>query len=722
MQNQVPGMCSAIMEQTAEKSVESAGVVVRRKPLITALSLAMMGSLPVPVIAADEVMQTLVVTASRADEVNTEVPVSIGVVNEIQLELDQGTHIQDSTRHMAGVTINQLSGSSSHNTGIRMPLNYDGYYLFLQDSVPLQSSAFFNHNGLRWTSYNTSAQQIEVLKGAGSTLYGSGAVAATVNVLSDEPQSEPAGKLLVQGGENDYGQVKASYTNAINEDQSFLVAGSFLQDNGWREHTARERSEVLLKHQWQLNDTNELKTQFQASSHEDEMASSLSETQFKTTPELSGLSDAVLAIDPVRESDFARLSMEWTHFFSDQLELSLIPYVRYNTNDYIATWRSYTPKSETSVTTLGVLAKGIYSHDSGSETLFGLDVEHSESDTFSFQPLDVIVSSWGGRSTTYTKGFTYRDQTITYKNLSPYLQHNFQATDKLVLQAGLRYDYNAYELDNNLAETDNDGFGNRQLSDRDDDFNSLNPKLGFNYQYDGQHSVYGRLAQANRLPTASTLYNLKSGDSGSLVGGVEEETSTTAELGYRLQREDLYLTLAIYRMEIEDAIVSATDTSGDSYRTNAGEVRHEGIELELGYGFSRDWSGTLALSRSRHKFVDYVNNGTDLSGNELMRGPNGKGSASLNWNPSSLSALDLQLQVDYFGNYWMDDANTARGDGYTLAHVKGRYQFDKNITFYGRVENLFDRDYAYQSEVSWGRTKFYPGAPMTVSAGVEYRW
>ncbi|MCO4758973.1 MAG: hypothetical protein KC477_13205, partial [Oceanospirillaceae bacterium] len=66
MQNQVPGMCSASMEQTAEKSVENAGVVVRRKPLITALSLAMMGSLPVPVVAADEVMQTLVVTASRA--------------------------------------------------------------------------------------------------------------------------------------------------------------------------------------------------------------------------------------------------------------------------------------------------------------------------------------------------------------------------------------------------------------------------------------------------------------------------------------------------------------------------------------------------------------------------------------------------------------------------------------------------------------------------------
>ena len=122
--------------------------------------------------------------------------------------MDQGAHIQDSTRLMAGVTINQLSGSSSHNTGIRMPLNYDGYYLFLQDSIPLQSSAFFNHNGLRWSSYNTSAQQIEVLKGAGTTLYGSGAVAATVNVLSAEPTFYSKGHISILGGEHDYGQIK----------------------------------------------------------------------------------------------------------------------------------------------------------------------------------------------------------------------------------------------------------------------------------------------------------------------------------------------------------------------------------------------------------------------------------------------------------------------------------------------------------------------------------
>ena len=668
----------------------------------------------------EELLPQMVITASRTQEHYSEVPETISSASQAQLKLDQGGHIQDSTRQMAGVTINQLSGSSSHNTAIRMPINYDGYYLFLQDSVPLQSAAFFNHNGLRWSSYNTSADQIEVMKGAGTTLYGSGAVAATINVLSNQPTTEPQGQLSVQAGANDFGQVRAQYSTAINDQQSFLIAGSLLQDNGWREHTARERGELLVKHRWLIDEKNELNSQLQLSRHKDEMASSLTGDQFNDTPELSGLSDEVLATDPVRDSDFIRLSSEWTHFASDQLELSVIPYLRQNTNDYTATWRSYTPKSDSTVNTAGALMKGIYSFDNGNELLFGMDLEHSESDLFSYQPLEVTVSSWGGGSTTYTKGFIYRDQTIRYQNASPYTQFNWLTTEQLQIQAGLRYDYNRFELANNLTATDDDGYGNRQLADRSDSFNSLSPKLGFTWQLDQQSSVYGRLARSNRLPTGSALYNLKSGDSASLVGGVSEETSTTSELGYRSYHNDLTLNLALYRMDIDDAIVSADDSNGDSYRTNAGQVRNEGIELELDYRLSPAFSASLAWSLSKHHYIDYINDGTDFSGKSQALAPNNKGGLTLNWTPDSNT--QLQLAVDHFGSYWMDDANTRRGDSYTLTHLKGRYQLAPDLTLYGRIENLFDRQYAYQSEISWGNAKFYPGTPRSLKAGIEYSW
>lgn len=677
-------------------------------------------TVPHTAFATDEIAPTMVVTASRADEASNALPVSVSTVDDQQLKLDQGVHIQDSTRMMAGVTINQLSGSSSHNTGIRLPLNYDGYYLFLQDSIPLQSSAFFNHNGLRWSSFNTSADQIEVLKGAGTTLYGSGAVAATINVLSAEPSFTPKGHVSVLAGEDDYAQIKVQHSDKISEDQAFLFSASALQDNGWRDHTARDRQEVLVKHLWKIDADTELKTQFQASTMTDEMATSLNATQLKEDRTQSGLSDAVQAINPERDSDFVRLSFELTHSLNDQFTFSLIPYSRYNTNDYIATWRSYTPQSESSVTSFGLLAKGNWVHDNGNETIFGVDLEHSESETDSFQPLDVTVTSWSG-TTNYIEGFKYRDQEITYKNISPYIQHNLMFGDALTVQAGLRYDYNRYELDNHLAETDDDGFGNRQLADRKDKFTSLNPKLGFHYALDGNSGFYGRVAQANRLPTASTLYNLKSGDSGSLVGGVKEETSTTFELGYRFHREDLALSTAIYRIDIDDAIVSALDNIGDSYRTNAGKTRHQGIEVELSYVLSPSWSTKLALSHSKHEYIDYINDGDDFSGNEMQRAPRNKVGLTLNWSPVTLPGLVTQLQADHFGSYWKDNENTVKAPSYTLLHLKGQYELTPDMQLFGRVDNLFDRDYNYQTEIRWGE-KFYPGAGRTFKAGLKYNW
>lgn len=688
--------------------------------LVPIITITAVSTLILPLLAQAEVqLPPLVITASRSQEVNNGLAESISVTKDEQVALDQGGHIQDSMRQMAGVTINQLSGSSSHNTAIRMPINYDGYYLFLQDSVPLQSVAFFNHNGLRWSSYNTSAQQIEVLKGAGSTLYGSGAVAATINVLSEEPTAMPAGKLLVQGGENGFGLVRARYSGAIHPQQNMLISGSLLHNDGWRDHTTRDRGELLMKHDWIMDEKNALKTQLQLSRHEDEMAGSLTEAQYREDPKHAGLSHDVLATDPVRESDFVRLSSDWTHFANDQWEVSVIPYLRRNTNDYTATWRSYTPKSESTVDSIGALLKSTYARNNGDEVLVGMDLEHSESDLYSYQPIDVTVK--GRRGTTqYIKGFVYRDQTITYHNASPYLQYNLQLSDALQLQAGVRHDYSRFELGNQLAAIDNDGFGNRQLEDRSDSFNSTNPKLGFTWQYNEQSSVYGRLARANRLPTASTLYNLKSGDSGSLVGGVKEEISTTAELGYRLYRDNLAMTLALYRMDIDDAIVRADDAKGDSYRTNAGEVRNEGVEIELHYQLNPHWSFGAAWSHAKHTYIDYVNDGNDYSDKTQALAPKEKGSVTLGWQPNK--AVALQLSVDHFGNYWMDDANTRRGEGYTLAHLKGRYQVAKNLTAYGRIENVFDEKYAYQSEVSWGKAKFSPGAPRTVKAGLEYRW
>ena len=127
-------------------------------------------------------VERMTITATRKEALDTDLAMSVHGISKEELQMDNGQHVAESLNSISGVLIDQLSGGQGHKTSIRMPINTSGYYLFLQDNVPLQSAAFFNHNALWWSSFNSNVGRVEVLKGAGTALYGSGAVAATVNV------------------------------------------------------------------------------------------------------------------------------------------------------------------------------------------------------------------------------------------------------------------------------------------------------------------------------------------------------------------------------------------------------------------------------------------------------------------------------------------------------------------------------------------------------------
>ena len=114
--------------------------------------------------------ERITVTANRKENLDTDLAMSVDSVNADELALDNGQHLAESLNSLSGVLINQLQGSQGHNAAIRMPINYGGYYLYLQDNIPLQSPAFFNHNALWWSSFNSNVARLEVLKGAGTAL------------------------------------------------------------------------------------------------------------------------------------------------------------------------------------------------------------------------------------------------------------------------------------------------------------------------------------------------------------------------------------------------------------------------------------------------------------------------------------------------------------------------------------------------------------------------
>jgi len=679
---------------------------------ILPLSLAMTSLLNLsPVSAADvpdDGIETMVVTATRDAQKALEVDASIDVHGGEAVELDDAALQKELLNALSGVLVTQTGSTLGHMTAIRMPINTGPYYLFLQDGIPLQSSGFFNHNGLAYGNF-TTAGSVEVLKGAGTALYGSDSVAATINIRS---RAEEGRRMRIEGGSDGFRRLDLGL--GADFDASSLGLNLSVQRNdGWRDHTESEREEAGLVHRVDLDSGGQVKTVFTANRTDAQMAGSLIgldalEQDPTSVGDIQSALDSGLEIN--RKFDFARLSSEWTADVGDSVSASVIGYLRSTRNRYIATWQKNLPHNDSQQDSFGMLAKLRLDQDSR-RWILGADVEITQSSLVYTQLFDYTPSGWGSP---VPAGEIY-NYDVDYLALAPYLRVEQQIGDDLTLTAGLRYDRNSFDYTNNLADGQYAGSSySRPGDDLDPDFEHWSPKLSLGWQIDERQRLYARYANGFRIPQASRLYSLKTDN---IESDLDPEVTDTLEVGYKRSVDGFHLELALYTMRIDDSIVRRENSNGDRYYVNGGETRHQGIELTVGRQLTDELAVRLAASRSRHEYVDDPVYGD----NEQASAPENLANLRLLYRPDSLPGLTSMLEFQHVGEYWLDDANTRSYDGYTVANLKALYRVSERLKINIKINNLQDEIYAERATYSYGKEKYTPGAPRQVFIGLEYR-
>ena len=656
-------------------------------------------------------LDTISITATREEEKTLDIPVSIGVINEPTIELDKPNYQKDLFNSIAGVRVTQTGSTLGHMTSIRMPLNTGPYYLFLQDGIPVQSSGFFNHNGLAYTNFS-SAGSAEVLKGAGTALYGSDSIAATINVISNDPSLAEGFSVKVDTGSDGFYKLGLAGGYQYADDTSTGFEISHSESNGWRDHTNSERSEANLTHFVALDEDNSLKTIFSANSTNAEMSGSLiGLDELESNPESVGDIQSALdsGLNIRRKFNFTRVSTEWTHFLNDETELSTIGYLRTNRNRYLATWERNLPQNDSQQETLGLMFKADIDQD-GTLWMLGADLEVTRSNRTYKQLFDYVPSGFGSSVPT---GDIY-DYDVDYLAIAPYLRVEHDISDKLQLSAGLRYDASEFDYTNNLADGQYAGSSySRPDSNNDPSFQHLSPKLSVSYHIDASQNTYVRFANGFRIPQATRLYSLKTNN---IDFELDPETTDTLEIGYKLAMKKHQFDASLYFMTIDDSIVRRENSDGGRYYINGGETTHRGIELSWLNRVNHQFSTRVAYSHSMHKYVN-----DDVYGdNEQASAPNDIANLRLIYKPKSIQGLNTIFEIEHVGKYWLDDNNSRTYEGYTIAHLKANYRVSKQLQLSAKINNISDKIYAESASYSYDNEKYTPGAPRQVFAGLEY--
>ncbi len=175
-------------------------------------------------------LSPIVVTATRIPQPIGEIGTTITVVEDPQIQEQKIQRVADVLRQVPGVQVTQ-SGSPGSVTDVSIRGATPSQTLVLVDGVEVNAGATGSFDLANLTTDNLD--RVEVLRGAGGSLYGSQAIGGVVNVLSQEGEGPPTASLLSAGGNRASSQQVADVSGAEGN-LGYSGAVSYFSTDGFR--------------------------------------------------------------------------------------------------------------------------------------------------------------------------------------------------------------------------------------------------------------------------------------------------------------------------------------------------------------------------------------------------------------------------------------------------------------------------------------------------------
>ena len=207
------------------------------------------------------VLEEIVVTAQKRVESLIEVPVAVSVVSGAVLEQAQIRDITGLQQLAPSLVVNGSTGSTQQIISIR-GIGTAGQNTGLEQSVGVFIDGVYRGRvGAAMGDY-VDVEQIEILRGPQSTLFGKNTSAGVISVKTRKPEHEFGG--IVEAAAGDFGmtQLRASITGPLSDSLAFRLSGAYNSRDGvitdvldGREYNDRDRISFRGQLLWDIGDS-----------------------------------------------------------------------------------------------------------------------------------------------------------------------------------------------------------------------------------------------------------------------------------------------------------------------------------------------------------------------------------------------------------------------------------------------------------------------------------
>lgn len=178
-------------------------------------------------LSLEELLQVKISTAAKYEQLAADAPASVTLVTAEDIDLYGYRNLAEILRHTAGF----YSSDDRNYTylgvrGFSRPSDYNNRVLLLLDGHALNESVFGQTLlGNEMPLDMSSIQQVEIVRGPGSALYGSYAMFAVVNVITRKGGPQPETHLAVEGGGWGRREASAAHSRPLGSRGSLHLSG-----------------------------------------------------------------------------------------------------------------------------------------------------------------------------------------------------------------------------------------------------------------------------------------------------------------------------------------------------------------------------------------------------------------------------------------------------------------------------------------------------------------
>lgn len=644
----------------------------------------------------------IVVTAERRPQTEREVPYSITAIGADDLQLIDADHISEALARAPGVSLHRGSGAE-HLTAIRSPVLTAGAgagsFLFLENGVPLRSAGFANINGLIDAHYEI-AGGVEIVRGPSGALYGANAIHGVINVLSPTPSEEVSIYAEAFGDTEDRYKWKTALSGTMGP-HGFFAGASVTSEAGYRRDAGLDQQKLTIRHFWR-GDASNIDTIFFFGNLEQETAGFIFGEAALLDPDLRRNNDFPQAY---RDAKSARLQSTIAFQLSDETEIKITPYARWNEMEFPQHFLPSNALEQNSHWSVG--AQSAIYRDSGDFSLIaGVDAEYTQGNLREFQDRPTIFS--------FTQGLHYNYE-VRAINASGFVQGGYALSGRTKITGAVRVDGTIFDYDN-LTD---DGVVGRflRLPNQTDRFVTASPKFSILHDVNETVSAYASYARGARPPQTTDLYRLQIKQTGDQA---RPEKIDAVETGLRASFNDrIDINLAGFWMEKRNFFFR----DADGFNVANGKTRHLGVEADIQIALHETLTLNSAVTYAAHtyRFDRSTGQVTELIvfGDDVDSAPRILANTRLLWRPADF--LTLEAEWVSVGSYFTDAANDHSYGGHDLIHLRAEAAITDRLAVFASLRNATDKLYAERADFAFGNERFFPGEERTLGFGLRYR-